>query len=279
MSLSSLSQCLRGRLVPGNKEDKDKISPNKKYRKDKSCYQNIANLNVRTLMSDSRRIELEYAISKLNWDIIGLCETRRKSEEINEFPDYILYHTKSIKGLHGVGFLVKKHLKKNIIYFKSYSDRVATLDISLPKGKVLSIVQVYAPTEKCNDEELNTFYKTLDLAVEVAHNRNLIIMGDFNAQIGKALQGEDSAFGKYSNGKRSKHGQRLVEFALENNLKFTNSMFKIRKNRKWTWLSPNGQHRTEIDYILTSSNVKRPLQTMFNNVLEKRRGGLESPNQ
>lgn len=33
-------------------------------------------------------------------------------------------------------------------------------------------------------------------------------------------------------------------------------MFKIRKNRKWTWLSPNGLYRTEIDYILTNSNVK-----------------------
>lgn len=207
-------------------------------------------------MSDSRRIELEYAVSKLNWDIIGMCETRRGSEEINEFSEYILYHTKSTKGLNGVGFLVKKHLKKDIIYFKSYSDRVATLNISLPNKNVLSMVQAYAPTEKCKDVELNAFYEVLELALEAEHSNNLIIMGDFNAQIGKALQGEELAFGKYSNGKRSKHGQRLVEFALENNLKFINSMFKIRKNRKWTWQSPSGLYYTEIDYILTRSTVE-----------------------
>lgn len=207
-------------------------------------------------MTDSRIFELDYAIQKIKWDIIGLCETRRKIEEIEEYSDYILYHTKSSQGQNGVGFIVKKHLKKNINSFKSYSDRVATLEINLSSNNVLTFIQAYAPTEKCKDDELDLFYSTLETAIESAYTNKYIIMGDFNAQIGKSLQGEERAFGMYSNGKRSKHGQRLVEFAIEKNLKFTNSMYKIRPSRKWTWQSPNGLYRNEIDYILTGNDLK-----------------------
>ena len=56
---------------------------------------------------------------------------------------------------------------------------------------------------------------------------------------------------KFSTGISNKEGARLLDFARSNNLKFQNSLFMKRKSRKWTWVSPNGRTRNEIDHCLS----------------------------
>ncbi|CAG4937562.1 unnamed protein product [Colias eurytheme] len=80
-------------------------------------------------------------------------------------------------------------------------------------------------------------------------------MGDFNAQIGtKVKSGEEYTIGKYGQGKRSKNGSRLVTFALENKFKILNSFYKKKKTKKWTWMSPNGLYKNEIDFIMSNNS-------------------------
>lgn len=76
----------------------------------------------------------------------------------------------------------------------------------------------------------------------------------FAAGTGKRfrLAGEEHIIGKHGNGKRSKNGEKLVEFLLENNLTLLNSMFRKKPKNKWTWMSPDGKTRNEIDYIITN---------------------------
>ena len=49
-------------------------------------------------------------------------------------------------------------------------------------------------------------------------------------------------------------GQRLIEFCQENALVIANTLFQQHKRRLYTWTSPNGQHRNQIDYILCSQD-------------------------
>ena len=44
-------------------------------------------------------------------------------------------------------------------------------------------------------------------------------------------------------------GQRLIEFCQENTLIIVNTLFQQHKRRLYTWTSPDGQHRNQIDYI------------------------------
>ncbi|GBP63408.1 Craniofacial development protein 2 [Eumeta japonica] len=76
-------------------------------------------------------------------------------------------------------------------------------------------------------------------------------MGDFNAQIGVQLPGEEYVIGKYGKGKKQ-NGEKLVEFLLENNLTPLNTIFRKKPKNKWTWISPDGNTRNEIDYIITN---------------------------
>lgn len=93
----------------------------------------------------------------------------------------------------------------------------------------------------------------------------LIVMGDFNAQTGPSKYGEGMVLGPYSSGlKRSKNGERLVNFAFENKLKILNSMYKKRLCRKWTWISPDGSVKNEIDFILSNAENQFSDVTVIN---------------
>jgi Reverse transcriptase (RNA-dependent DNA polymerase) len=84
-----------------------------------------------------------------------------------------------------------------------------------------------------------------------------VIMGDFNAKIGSRAQHEDDVMGSFGTGTRNLRGERLIRFCRENRLFITNTMFKKRSIRKWTWMSPDLKTKNEIDFFLTAdkSNV------------------------
>ena len=48
---------------------------------------------------------------------------------------------------------------------------------------------------------------------------------------------------------------------LENTLVIANTLFQQHKRRLYTWTSPDGQHRNQIDYILCSQRWKSSIQS------------------
>ena len=61
--------------------------------------------------------------------------------------------------------------------------------------------------------------------------------------------------GCYNFGKRNKRGSRLLQFCQEQNLKITNTYFKKREGKRWTWLAPNQTFKSQIDYVLTPAST------------------------
>ena len=60
---------------------------------------------------------------------------------------------------------------------------------------------------------------------------------------------------------RNEAGQRLIEFCQENALVIANTLFQQHKRRFYTWTSPDGQHRNQIDYILCSQRWRSYVQS------------------
>ena len=56
----------------------------------------------------------------------------------------------------------------------------------------------------------------------------------------------------FGTGNRNERGERLLEFAEENNLVVTNSLFLKAANRYWTWEAPGGVTKNQVDFILSS---------------------------
>ena len=78
-------------------------------------------------------------------------------------------------------------------------------------------------------------------------------MGDFNAKIGvRNTNDKMKCTGPFGTGNRNERGERLLDFANENNLVVTNSLFFKAANRYCTWDTPRGVTKNQIDFILSS---------------------------
>ena len=75
---------------------------------------------------------------------------------------------------------------------------------------------------------------------------------DWNAKV--ESQEMPAVTDKFGLGLQNEAGQRLIEFCQENALVIANTLFQQHKRRLYTWTSPDGQYRNQIDYIFASKN-------------------------
>lgn len=206
------------------------------------------------MLDEDRLIELEMALDKIQWDIFGISEVRRCEEKLIELKNgNVLYHSHSKRGIGGVGFIIKSTIKQHVINYITISDRVIAIDLEIEKSK-FRLIQAYAPTTKSSEEESDKFYEDLSCALRGDNNniKNIYILGDFNSQIGQRNVFEDHIMGPYCYGKRNERGEKLILFCQEHQLKIGNSMFKSRRGKMWTWISPDGKTKNQIDFIMTN---------------------------
>ncbi|CAG4920088.1 unnamed protein product [Colias eurytheme] len=221
----------------------------------------LATYNTRTLRNDEKIYELEEEISGLKWDIIGLSEVRREGEDTLTLKSgNLFYHREGDqKSQGGIGFLVNKSLANNISEIGSVSARVAYLTLKMTKRYSLKVIQVYAPTTAYPDEEVESMYEDIAKAINIAKTYYTVIMGDFNAKVG-TKNADETRIGLFGTGVRNPRGQMLLDFMEREGLYLMNSFFKKPKQRKWTWISPDGSIKNEIDFILSTK------RHIFNNV-------------
>ena len=87
----------------------------------------------------------------------------------------------------------------------------------------------------------------------------LFIIGDWNAKVGSRVT--PGVTGKFGLGVQNEVGQKLIEFCQENTLFIANTLFQQHKRRLYTWPSPDGQHRNQINYILCSQRWRSSVQS------------------
>jgi exonuclease III len=131
------------------------------------------------------------------------------------------------------------------------------------KGKQvnITIVQVYAPTSTAGEEDQESFYNDLQSIIDRTPKGDVVvIIGDFNAKVGKHIGGEGDTIGGHGLGEQNEAGERLIEFCDGNRLRITNTWFEQPKRRLYTWTSPDGIHKNQIDYILINKRWKSTIR-------------------
>ena len=124
----------------------------------------------------------------------------------------------------------------------------------------ITVIQVYAPTSNAEEAEVERFYEDLQDLLELTPKKDvLFITGDWNVKV--ASQETPEVTGKFGLGIQNEAGQRLLEFCKENALVIANTLFQQHKRRLYTWTSPDGQHRNQIDYILCSQRWRSSIQS------------------
>ena len=122
----------------------------------------------------------------------------------------------------------------------------------------IMVMQVYAPTSNSEEAEVEWFYEDLQDLLELTPKINvLFIIGDWNAKVGS--QETPGVTGKFGLGIRNEEVQRLIEFCQFAQV-IENTLFQQHKRRLYTWTSPDGQHRNQIDYILCSQRCRNSIR-------------------
>ena len=119
------------------------------------------------------------------------------------------------------------------------------------KSFTVTVIQVYAVTSNAGEAEVEQFYEDLQDLLKLTPKKDVhFIIGDWNAKVGN--QEIPGVSGKFGLGVQNDGGERLTEFCQENTLVIANTLFQQPKKRLYTCISPDGQYRNQIDYILCS---------------------------
>ena len=121
----------------------------------------------------------------------------------------------------------------------------------------ITVIQVYAPTSNAEEAEIERFYEELQDLIELTPQKRCPF--HYRGLKCKSRKSRNT-WSKFGLGVQNEAGQRLIEFCQENGLVIANTLFQQHKRRLYTWTSPDGQHRNQIDYILCSERWRNSIQ-------------------
>ena len=181
--------------------------------------------------------------------------------QVNE-TKYTLYCSCDLEqiGQPGTGFMFRNEIKKSILSFEPYNERLCKLRI---KGKFnnLSIISAHGPTEEKTEEEKVKFYEDL----QILHNKIpkhdiVIILAYLNAKIGKENVYQNVAGKHKLHEITNRNGEWVCEEATANNMKIISTYYQHKRIRKGTWISPDGNMLNQIYGVIIDANRKGVVQ-------------------
>ena len=149
---------------------------------------------------------------------------------------YIHYCGRESLRRNGVALIVNKRVQNAVLGCSLINDRMISVRF---QGKPfnITVIQLYAPTSKAEEAEVEWFHNDLQDLLELTPQKHvLFIIWDWNANVGS--QEMSGVLGKFGVGVQNEAGQRLIQFCQENALVIANTLFQQHKRRFYTWSIP-----------------------------------------
>ncbi|GFO06969.1 endonuclease-reverse transcriptase [Plakobranchus ocellatus] len=147
----------------------------------------IATYNTRTIRQQDDLERLLEELEEIKRHIIGLSENKKR-RGLSELPGghwiFEKGKTEDNPTANGVALLINRNMTKYEEKTNIYSERIIVCTIKT-RGDQLQIIRVYVPTTIYDDEDVEIFYEELGKALDEDQSKYNIVMGDFNATIGK----------------------------------------------------------------------------------------------
>ena len=219
----------------------------------------VGTWNVRTLYAAGKHELLKLEMSRYKCDILGISEMRWSKE--GETPDgHTIWSGLPDKHEAGVGFLLSTRAKKALLRYRPVNARIIMAQFS-GQPRNITVIHAYAPTTDAKDDVVEEFYTKLNEIIKETNRKDiLIVTGDWNAKIGEDREGWEEVMGQFGYGKRNERGERLLEFATDNQLAICNTFFKHKACHKWTWRTGDNKHKNMIDLVLIAKRWKDAVQ-------------------
>ena len=224
----------------------------------------IGTWNIRTLFDTGRSAQVASEMRRYNLKVLGLCEVRWNGSGQTKLAsgETILYsgHTDPDHAhTLGVALMVSAEAMKSLLQWKPVSPRIITARFN-SKGRKITIIQCYAPTNVADEIEKEDFYEILQAAIDDMPKRDMkILMGDLNAKVGLDNSNRELIVGAHGVGIKNENGELFTDFCAFNDLVIGGTVFPHKAIHKKTWVSPDGKTENQIDHITIGRKWRRSL--------------------
>ena len=215
----------------------------------------MATLNVKSIRKATMHLQVEQYMRDRDIAVLCLQETMVAQTTQYVVGDmlYVMHgHGKEEREYAGVGFVLREDVRRHVTGFELGGDgRIMVMGLDLAPRR-LSLVSVYVPQSRREEEERTDFADELGKVIDRCQRKGAaLILGDFNARIHARLRGEDAILGphiygagveKLQSGVWDQGGRTnrdlLMEICAAQDLKVMNTWFKKEEKRKVTHRAP-----------------------------------------
>lgn len=253
-----------------HKEKSECLRTSNKIKYRKANY--LATFNANSLLKVGKMKNLTDTLNEHKIIITAVQETRFLDEESFESGGFRILKgkpgTRVMKNVPhlGTGFVINKKVLDSIISFESTSERLSTLSFK-STNKVYTIVNAHAPINidnKKNKVKVEIFWDKLDDMIQkIPEKNNVILLGDFNAQVGKEKRFRNVVGCYPAHNRTNQNGIRLIELCQAHNLVLKSTSFKKLPRKQKTWISPNpllGEF--QLDHVAIKKKYHKDIQNV-----------------
>ena len=183
--------------------------------------------------------------------ILCLQETKWVGEKAKEVEPYgyKLWYTGKDKTKNGVGIIVAKDLRDDVVEVRRKGDRILLIKLVLGDD-IFNVISVYTPQIGLDAVSKQQFWDDLDAFVRtVTNGEKLFIGGDLNGHVGEGNKGFERVHGSFGFGNKNEARDTILEFATAFDLIIANTFFQKRESHLITYRS--GTNVSQIDFFLT----------------------------
>lgn len=166
------------------------------------------------------------------------------------------------RAIEGVGIIMTNDIHKQVLKHRAVNSRIMMITMKL--GQVINIIQIYGPVEGTPEDEVVEFYRTLQEVLDEAREESetSIIMGDWNARVGKDQNRGMGCMGNQGEQVLNRNGTKMIEFCQNNDLIIGNTMWRQEEEDKYTFVAEERNAKSVIDYIVHTRSLNEVIQNI-----------------
>ncbi|KAH1221829.1 Craniofacial development protein 2 [Glycine soja] len=211
--------------------------------------------NIGTLTGKSMEIVDVMVRRKINF--MCLQETKWTGEKAKELDKsgFKLWYTGKIRSRNGVGIIVDKEWKKDVVDVRRVGDRIIVLKLVVGQD-TFNVISGYAPQVGLAEHFKVKFWEDLEgVLQDIPQGEKVFLGGDLNGHVGSVARGFEGVHGGFGLGEMNGEGKSILEFSEALDLSIANTWFKKREEYLITYKS--GGTCSQIDFFLIRKSDRK----------------------
>ena len=188
--------------------------------------------------------------------LVCIVETQMQKEEEIQIPGYSLVYRNDRSAKSGGILIGVRDNIKNISLELTQENKVGQslwILVTNTKKKI-RVGVIYAPQENVTpNNELKIMYEGIREQIKIGkeEKQQILILGDFNAKIGAAIEGNKTQV--------TKGGRQLLKLANKEDMVILST---VKEKCKGIWARVQGEEKSIIDYVLTDTTSANTIKEM-----------------